>query len=75
MDFWTLSIIRHSNKFEKSRNPVILSVIHHRQNPLESTIFTSSGEGRLERDLKHVRTHLIVFRITAFLDFDHRRVF
>jgi hypothetical protein len=23
----------------KSKNPVILSVIHHRQNPLESTLF------------------------------------
>jgi hypothetical protein len=32
LGFWTLSIVRTT---DKSENPVVLSVIHHRQNPLE----------------------------------------
>jgi hypothetical protein len=40
--FWTLSIVWYSKKHNtrrrtRSKNSVILSVIHHRQNPLEST--------------------------------------
>jgi hypothetical protein len=35
MGFWRIYIVRY---WEKSKNKVILSAIHHRQNPLESKL-------------------------------------
>jgi hypothetical protein len=37
MGSWTLSIIRYSKKNSKVEKTLILSVVHHRQNTLEST--------------------------------------
>jgi hypothetical protein len=44
LGFWTLSIVRysknteeHTGRWTKSKHPIVLNVIYHRQNPLKST--------------------------------------